>query len=76
LSQLYQFRGIIDRGTEKACYYLFYKDKNLSDETVNVKKFETIKEFNELVSRFRLTLKDLKIRDVGGGFFHQINIVL
>jgi transcription-repair coupling factor (superfamily II helicase) len=64
LSQLYQLRGRIGRGTEKAYCYLFYKDKNLSDEAV--KRLEAIKEFSELGSGFRLALKDLEIRGAGG----------
>jgi transcription-repair coupling factor (superfamily II helicase) len=64
LSQLYQLRGRIGRGTEKAYCYLLYKDKNLSDEVV--KRLEAIKEFSELGSGFRLALKDLEIRGAGG----------
>jgi transcription-repair coupling factor (superfamily II helicase) len=64
LSQLYQLRGRIGRGSEKAYCYLLYKDKNLSDEAV--KKLEAIKEFSELGSGFRLALRDLEIRGAGG----------
>jgi transcription-repair coupling factor (superfamily II helicase) len=64
LSQLYQLRGRIGRGAEKAYCYLIYKDKNLSDEAA--KRLEAIKEFSELGSGFRLALKDLEIRGAGG----------
>ncbi|MDR1087149.1 MAG: transcription-repair coupling factor [Endomicrobium sp.] len=63
LSQLYQIRGRIGRGRNKAYCYLFYKDKNLSDEAI--KRLEAMKEFSELGSGFRLALKDLEIRGAG-----------
>jgi transcription-repair coupling factor (superfamily II helicase) len=64
LSQLYQLRGRIGRGSDKAYCYLFYKDENLSDEAA--KRLEAMKEFGELGSGFRLALKDLEIRGAGG----------
>jgi transcription-repair coupling factor (superfamily II helicase) len=64
LSQLYQLRGRIGRGSHKAYCYLFYKDEDLSKEAV--KRLEAIKEFSELGSGFRLALKDLEIRGAGG----------
>jgi transcription-repair coupling factor (superfamily II helicase) len=64
LSQLYQLRGRVGRGSDKAYCYLFYKDKNLSDEAI--KRLEAMKEFSELGSGFRLALKDLEIRGAGG----------
>jgi transcription-repair coupling factor (superfamily II helicase) len=64
LSQLYQLRGRIGRGRNKAYCYLFYKDRNLNDESV--KRLEAMKEFSELGSGFRLALKDLEIRGAGG----------
>jgi transcription-repair coupling factor (superfamily II helicase) len=64
LSQLYQLRGRIGRGSDKAYCYLFYKDESLSDEAA--KRLETMKEFEELGSGFRLALKDLEIRGAGG----------
>jgi transcription-repair coupling factor (superfamily II helicase) len=63
LSQLYQLRGRIGRGRNKAYCYLFYKNKNLSNEAV--KRLEAMKEFSELESGFRLALKDLEIRGAG-----------
>jgi len=64
LSQLYQLRGRIGRGGDKAYCYLFYKDKNLSQEAV--KRLEAMRDFSELGSGFRLALKDLEIRGAGG----------
>jgi transcription-repair coupling factor (superfamily II helicase) len=64
LSQLYQLRGRIGRGSHKAYCYLFYKDKDLSDEAV--KRFEAMREFGKLGSGFGLALRDLEIRGAGG----------
>ncbi|MDR2437421.1 MAG: transcription-repair coupling factor [Endomicrobium sp.] len=64
LAQLYQLRGRIGRGSDKAYCYLFYKGENLSDEAV--KRLEAIKEFSELGSGFKFALKDLEIRGAGG----------
>ncbi|GMO64990.1 MAG: hypothetical protein Nk1A_1940 [Endomicrobiia bacterium] len=64
LSQLYQLRGRIGRGREKAYCYLFYKDKNLNENAI--KRLEAMKEFSELGSGFKLALKDLEIRGAGG----------
>ncbi|MDR1941264.1 MAG: transcription-repair coupling factor [Endomicrobium sp.] len=64
LAQLYQLRGRIGRERKKAYCYLFYKDKNLSDQAV--KRLEAMKDFSELGSGFRLALKDLEIRGAGG----------
>jgi transcription-repair coupling factor (superfamily II helicase) len=64
LSQLYQLRGRIGRDKHKAYCYLFYKNKNLSDEAV--KRLEAMREFGKLGSGFKLALKDLEIRGAGG----------
>jgi transcription-repair coupling factor (superfamily II helicase) len=64
LSQLYQLRGRIGRGREKAYCYLFYKDKTLSDEAI--KRLEVMREFSELGSGFTFALRDLEIRGAGG----------
>ncbi|MDR0823017.1 MAG: transcription-repair coupling factor [Endomicrobium sp.] len=64
LSQLYQLRGRIGRAVQKAYCYMFYDDKNLTDE--GIKRLEAMKEFNQLGSGFRLALKDLEIRGAGG----------
>ncbi|GHT61185.1 transcription-repair-coupling factor [Endomicrobiia bacterium] len=64
LSQLYQLRGRVGRDKHRSYCYLFYKDKNLSDEAV--KRFEAMREFSKLGSGFKLALKDLEIRGAGG----------
>lgn len=64
LSQLHQLRGRIGRDKQKAYCYLFYNEKNLSDEAV--KRLEAMKEFSDLGSGYRLALKDLEIRGAGG----------
>ncbi|MFA7074380.1 MAG: transcription-repair coupling factor [Endomicrobiaceae bacterium] len=64
LSQLHQLRGRIGRDKQKAYCYLFYNEKNLSNEAV--KRLEAMKEFSDLGSGYRLALKDLEIRGAGG----------
>ncbi|MDR3049138.1 MAG: transcription-repair coupling factor [Elusimicrobiota bacterium] len=64
LSQLYQLRGRIGRAVQKAYCYMFYDDKDLTEEAI--KRLEAMKEFNQLGSGFRLALKDLQIRGAGG----------
>jgi len=64
LSQLYQLRGRVGRNVKKAYCYLFYDEKDLTQNAV--KRLEVMKEFNQLGSGFRLALKDLEIRGAGG----------
>lgn len=64
LSQLYQIRGRIGRGTAIGYAYLMYaKNKELND--VAVKRLDAIKEFTELGSGYALAVRDLAIRGAG-----------
>lgn len=63
LAQLYQLRGRIGREKQKAYCYLFFTPRVLKDDAI--KRLESIQEFGELGSGFRLSLRDLEIR--GGG---------
>ena len=64
LSQLYQLRGRIGRGTNQGYAYLFYKkDKKLNDEAK--KRLSTIFDASNLGSGFQVALKDLEIRGAG-----------
>ncbi len=64
LSQLYQIRGRIGRGTTIGYAYLMYaKNKELND--IAVKRLEAIKEFTELGSGYALAVRDLAIRGAG-----------
>lgn len=64
LSQLYQIRGRVGRGSKTAFAYFTYKyDKVLSEEAY--KRLDAISEFTEFGSGFKVAMRDLEIR--GGG---------
>ena len=70
LSQLYQLRGRIGRSDKLSYAYLFYKgDKLLTQESY--KRLEAIKEFRELGSGFKISMRDLEIRGAGNIFGKQ-----
>lgn len=64
LSQLYQLRGRVGRSNRVSYAYLTYrKDKVLSE--VAEKRLKTLKDFTELGSGFKVSMKDLEIRGSG-----------
>ena len=64
LSQLYQIRGRVGRGSRLAyAYFTYNRDKVLTEDAY--KRLEAISEFTEFGSGFKLAMKDLEIR--GGG---------
>ncbi len=64
LSQLYQLRGRIGRGSRRAyAYFTFKKDKSISE--VSAKRLAAIKEFTQFGSGFQIALRDLEIRGAG-----------
>jgi len=64
LTQLYQLRGRIGRGTNLAyAYFLYERDKRLSDTAQ--KRLKTIFEATELGAGFSIAMKDLEIRGAG-----------
>ncbi|MBI4296537.1 MAG: transcription-repair coupling factor [Chloroflexi bacterium] len=64
LTQLYQLRGRIGRGTELAYAYLLYdKEKRLTPTAE--KRLRTIFEATELGSGFNIAMRDLEIRGAG-----------
>ena len=64
LSQLYQLRGRVGRSNRTAYAFLMYKrDKMLKE--VAEKRLAAIKEFTELGSGFRISMRDLEIRGAG-----------
>lgn len=64
LSQLYQIRGRIGRSNKIGYAYLMYgKNKFLND--LAIKRLDTIKEFTELGSGFKIAMRDLAIRGAG-----------
>ena len=64
LSQLYQLRGRVGRSNRVAyAYFTYRKDKVLSE--VAEKRLQSIKEFTELGSGFKIAMRDLSIRGAG-----------
>lgn len=64
LSQLYQLRGRVGRSNRIAYAYITYKkDKMLSE--IAEKRLQTIKEFTEFGSGFKIAMRDLEIRGAG-----------
>lgn len=64
LSQLYQIRGRVGRSDKIAYAYLMYqKNKNMSEDAT--KRLQTIKDFTELGSGFKIAMRDLSIRGAG-----------
>lgn len=64
LSQLYQIRGRVGRGTREAFAYFTYKaSKALSQESY--KRLEALAEFTEFGSGFKIAMRDLEIRGSG-----------
>ena len=82
LSQLYQIRGRIGRSNKIGYAYLMYgKHKFLND--IAIKRLDTIKEFTELGSGFKIAMRDLSIRGAGdilgreqSGFIDTVGIDL
>ncbi len=64
LTQLYQLRGRIGRGTNLAyAYFLYDRGKNIS--SVAEKRLKTIHEATELGAGFGVAMRDLEIRGAG-----------
>jgi transcription-repair coupling factor (superfamily II helicase) len=64
LTQLYQLRGRVGRGSNRAYAYFFYdKGKQLTDAAE--KRLRTIFEASELGAGFHIAMKDLEIRGAG-----------
>ena len=64
LSQLYQIRGRVGRSNKIAYAYLMYEPRKLLTPEAE-KRLETIKEFNELGSGYKIAMRDLSIRGSG-----------
>ena len=64
LSQLYQLRGRVGRGTHQAYSYFFYS-KNAKLTAIQEKRLRAIFEATELGAGFRIAMKDLEIRGAG-----------
>ena len=64
LTQLYQLRGRVGRGSNHAhAYFLFDKDKQLTPQSR--KRLKTISEATELGAGFAIAMRDMEIRGAG-----------
>lgn len=82
LSQLYQIRGRIGRSNKIGYAYLMYDNRRELND-IAVKRLQTIKEFTELGSGFKIAMRDLSIRGAGdilgdeqSGFIDTVGIDL
>jgi len=80
LSQMYQIRGRVGRSNKIAYAYLMYEPRKVLTQEAE-KRLETIKEFNELGSGFKIAMRDLSIRGAGdllgeeqSGFVESVGI--
>ena len=64
LSQLYQLRGRVGRSNKTAYAYLMYNPNRELNE-ISRKRLQTIKEFTEFGSGFKIAMRDLEIRGAG-----------
>ncbi len=64
ISQLYQLRGRVGRGTRLAHAYFTYKPERVMTENA-VERLKAIMQFTELGSGFRIAMRDLEIRGAG-----------
>ncbi|MBQ7103821.1 MAG: transcription-repair coupling factor, partial [Anaerotignum sp.] len=64
LSQLYQLRGRVGRSNRIAYAYLLYKRDKMLREAAE-KRLQTIREFTEFGSGFKIAMRDLEIRGAG-----------
>lgn len=82
LAQLYQLRGRVGRSNRIAYAYLTYKhSKILSDQAI--KRLQSIKDFTELGSGYKIAMRDLSIRGAGdilgseqAGFIDSVGVEL
>ncbi len=82
LSQLYQIRGRVGRSDRIAYAYFMYNSSQILNE-LSRKRLEAIKEFTELGSGYKLSMRDLSIRGAGdilgkeqAGFIDSVGIDL
>ena len=64
LSQLYQIRGRVGRAGRQAYAYMLYEPARVLTETAQ-KRLNTILEYQELGSGFKVAMRDLEIRGAG-----------
>lgn len=64
LSQLYQIKGRVGRSDRLAYAYLLYRPNKVLNE-IAMKRLQSIKEFTELGSGYKIAMRDLTIRGAG-----------
>ena len=64
LSQLYQIRGRVGRSDKIAYAYLMYEPRKVLSSDA-IKRLDSIKEYTELGSGFKIAMRDLAIRGAG-----------
>ncbi|MDR0320049.1 MAG: transcription-repair coupling factor [Treponema sp.] len=64
VAQLYQLRGRVGRSDRTAYAYLFYPEQKALSE-IAMKRLQTISDFTELGSGFKIAMKDMEIRGAG-----------
>jgi transcription-repair coupling factor (superfamily II helicase) len=64
LAQLYQLRGRVGRGAQRAYAYFFYDHPRRLTEDAR-RRLETIREASELGAGFSIAMRDLEIRGAG-----------
>lgn len=64
LSQLYQLRGRVGRSDKQAYAYFFHKGKKFLTEEA-LKRLNTLLEYQDLGSGFKIAMRDLEIRGAG-----------
>ena len=64
LSQLYQLRGRVGRSNRCAYAFMMYQQNKVISEIAQ-KRLEAIREFTDLGSGFRISMRDLEIRGAG-----------
>ena len=64
LAQLYQLRGRVGRSDKIAYAYLMYDAKKILTDTA-IKRLQSIKDFTELGSGYKIAMRDLSIRGAG-----------
>ena len=70
LGQLYQLRGRVGRSTRRAYAYFTFRPGKVISETAQ-KRLDTIREFTEFGSGFRIAMRDLELRGAGNIFGPQ-----
>lgn len=70
LSQLYQIKGRVGRTNRLAYAYLMFKESKMLSEIAS-KRLNSIKDFAELGSGYKIAMRDLEIRGAGDIFGSQ-----